>query len=329
MITIKEVARIAGVSPSTVSGILNKNICVKHATHERVMQAIQQTGYRPSAIARSMRTKETKTLGLLIASITNSYMPQIARGVEDYAYSKGYHIFLCDTDRKMEKQKMYIQSLIDQNIDGMIFMNTEPDLADIAMIVEKGIAVVNTEPTQHNQVDEVLVDYAIVAKQMTEYLISLGHKRIALIDGPLTASRSRERLNGFIGAHQEHGVPLDLSLVKRGNYSPEFGYRLANELFSMKTPPTCILTSDYTALGVLSAAFDKRIAIPGDLSVAGYSKSSSFLRPMLTTVDHSNFKMGEIMAKLVINRKRNAHLKKRAVTVESKIIIGESTGPPP
>ncbi len=319
---------MAGVSPSTISGILSNTMVVKPATYQRIMEAVRLTDYHPNGIARSLRTKKTKTLGLLMPSITNSYMPQIARGVEDYAHSKGYHLFLCDTDRSMEKQKKYIKSMIAQNVGGIIFMHTEPELSDIQMLLDRNIPVVTTEATPSESVDEVRIDYVEVARRMVDYIASHGHRRIALLDGQLTASRCRDRFTGFAEAHQANGLAIDPALVRRGDFSPDFGYRAANELLALPNPPTCILTSDYIALGVVGAAFDRRLSIPEDVSIAAYSKSSSFVRPVLTVMDHSNFHMGELMAEAAIGRVAGVRQSKRVVMVESTLLPGKSMAPP-
>jgi len=325
MSTIKDVAKIAGVSPSTVSGVINGNIKVKSETQSKIMEAIKVTGYRTNAIARGLRTKETKTLGLILPSITNPYYPALSRGVEDYASLKGYHVFLCNSDRNMAKQKNYIKALIDKHVDGLIFVNSEVDEEDISILIKNKIAVVLNEPTHIDQVDEVWIDYEKSSKEMTEYLLSLGHRRISLINGPSHLKRCKERLNGFIAAHREANLTVDLSLVKNGDFSSECSYKFINELLELDEPPSCVFTTDFMALGVLNAAFDRGLKIPEDLSVAGFDNVVSS-RPRLTTIDHPSYDMGKTMVKLAISRCcAKGPLKKRSIMMNTKLIIRDST----
>lgn len=328
MSTIKDVAKIANVAPSTVSSVLNQRITVRPGTYQKIMDAIEKTGYRANSIARGLRMKETQTLGLVLPTILNPHYPQVAHGVEEYAGQRDYHVFLCNTERSSEKIHRHIHALVNKGIDGIIFYNTEVTPEDFKFLKNQNVAVVTNYPVKAEWIDEVRINLRGAAKQMNAYLLSLGHRRIALINGEKSQFRSKERLIGMRAAFREAGVVMDESLVFYSDYSQQFAYECARKFLSTANPPTCVFTTDHMAVAVLNAAFELRMRVPEDLSVAGFDQAVS-IYPSLTTTQNSSEEVGRLLAEMAIQRcQADEKPKKKIITVPSRIFVGKSTASP-
>lgn len=325
--TIKDVAKLAGVSPSTVSGVLNKCLIVRPETLKKITDAIEQTNYRPNAIARGLRKRETKMLGLLLPTITNPYYPLIARGAEEEANENGYHVFLCNTERDKLRQSCYINSAVDKSMDGLIFCNLSISKEEIELLSSEKIAVCASQPVDSPFIDVVEVDHFSSARDVTNYLISIGHRRIALINGS-GSHRSDERYRGFAAAFIDNGLRHDESLTICGDFSPESTYRCTNELLDKKEPPTCILSTGNMAVFTINAALDRGLRVPEDLSVACSDNALSMFFPSMMSVDYHGFEFGRQLVKMVISR-RMAYdtLEKRRIVLPYEILYGKSVRP--
>lgn len=325
MSTIRDIAKLAGVSIGAVSGVLNGKITVRPETHEKIMRAVEQTNYHINSVARSLRTRETRTLGLLLPTIVNPYYPRIALGVEDCANQYGYHVFLCNTERDIKRQKEYIYALVNKVVDGVILYNTELSKEDFSYLQKNNVAVVANYPVKSDCVDEVRMDHRNISKKMIQYLLSLGHKRIALINGPVDFYRCQERFVGMKEAYEEAGLKLDESLIAYSDFSQEFAYQCTLKLLGRKKPPSCIFTTDFMAAAVLNAASDLGVRVPENLSVAGLDQAV-VTRPILTTVRYPSYETGRQLSEMIITRKRsNKPLEKRIIIIPSTIVIGNST----
>ncbi len=180
-------------------------------------------------------------------SIVNPYYPLIALGVEDCANQYGYHVFLCNTERDTKKQSEYVYALTNKVVDGVILCNTELSKEDFAYLQKNNIPVVVNYPVDSDCADEVCIDHQDVSKKMIQYLLSLGHRRIALINGPANLFRCQERILGMKKAYEEAGLKLDASLIIEGDFSQDFAYECTRKLFKRKKPPTCIFTGSVCA----------------------------------------------------------------------------------
>ena len=199
MPTIRDVAKRAGVAPITVSRVINDSSYVSQETRERVESVIDELGYVPNMLGPSLRFKQTMTLALILTDITNPFWTTVARGVEDVAQANGYSTILCNTDESETKQEQYLQMLLRRRIDGILFVPTSSrDPKPIHQIQKQGIPVVLLDRQISDvQVDVVRADSENGAYQLTQYLLSLGHNRIALLTGPQTVSTAVDRVNGY------------------------------------------------------------------------------------------------------------------------------------
>ena len=187
------------------------------------------------------------------------------------------------------------------------------------------ISVVLNQPCDFPQVDEVWIDYTHAAEEMTKYLLGIGHTRVALINGPASLKRCKERLAGFIKGHEIMGINYSKEIIKNGDFSMDSAYKHTQKLMSLQVPPSCIFTTDFMALGVLNAAADLGLKVPDHLSVAG-SDNIATSHPRLTTIDNSSYDMGKIMAKLAISRRKSKKsIEKRSIRLDTKVIVREST----
>lgn len=330
--TLKDVAKLAGVAPSTVSGILNGNTRVRETTRIRVMQAVRELNYRPNHVARSLRMQGTKTLGLIIPSITNPFYPAIARGVEDVANAQGYSVLLSNTDRTPKKEQKYIETLLDKQVDGLILADSMVSDSLILQIAERprlAIVVMNRGIDSLN-VDEIWVDFRGAAIQMTEHLIEAGHRRIAFVSGPRSVWRAEERLIGYQEALSRHQIDFDRSLVIHGKFDYQSGYLAGEELLQQRDRFTAIFASnDLMAIGCMTALQDNGVSVPDDISIVGFDDIdlAFFVRPKLSTVYQPNYEMGAAAVRLMMERVQGERNVKTRQELATRLVMRESMVP--
>lgn len=335
MTTLKDIARIVGVAPSTVSGVINGNARVGRETKERILKVVRELDYTPNAVAKGLRLKSTATVGLLIPSITNPFFPAVARGVEDVANAHGYNVFLCNCDRDEAKEKRYVRTLIDKQVDGIIFAAPTVSPKDMEAPTTCGVTVVvMNEAIDDQSVDEVWIDYVSGARALTEHLIALGHNRIGFIGGPPRLKRSQDRFAGYKQALRKHHLQVDNSLVRAGNFDYASGYELGTELLDVnnRRPTGIFAANDLMALGVLAAALDKGLRVPDDVSIAGFDNIDlcSYVRPKLTTVHQPNYEAGRVAMEMLIQRRnRHSNGTKVRIAMETTVIVRDSTAVAP
>ena len=336
MATIYDIAKKAGVSTATVSRVLNGvNHPIKEETKQRIFQIARELDYRPNVIAKSLAGGKSHTIALIIPSITNDFYTQICEVIEEKLEQKGYHTYLCNTRRSVEKESRYIESLIARKVDGVIFSPTrvKPEdnhvnLKNIEKLKKHGIAVV-AFGSQFKGVSQIYINTYQGAFDATSYLINLGHKRISFIDG-LSAGTRKSRRRGYIKALEEAQINFDPSLVTAGNLRMEDGYSCTLELLKLKNPPTAILAANnLMAIGALKAARDKGLHVPGDLSVIGFDDSllSMVVDPTLTVIKQPLKEIGEAAFKLLINQLEGKQ-KLETIQLNTYIIKRESCGIP-
>jgi LacI family transcriptional regulator len=334
--TIYDIAKKAGVSTATVSRVINGvNHPIKEETRQRILQIAQELNYRPNAIAKSLAGGKSHTIALLIPSITNDFYTQICEVIEEKLEEKGYHTYLCNTRRNVEKESRYVESLIARQVDGVIFSPTrvkpqdnQVNLDNIDKLRKNGIAVV-AFGSQFKGVSQIYINTYKGAFDATRYLISLGHKRIGFIDG-LSAGTRKSRRRGYIKALEESGIGFDPWLVTAGNLQMEDGYACAYKLLSLENPPTAILAANnLMAIGVLKAARDKGLNVPGNLSVIGFDDSllSKVVDPSLTVIKQPLKEIGEAAVNLLMNQ-LEGNQKHETIQLETRIVRRQSCGNP-
>lgn len=325
MSTIKDVAAKAGVSTSTVSAILNKRFHVKPETHDRVMKAVAELGYKPNSMARSLRTNETKTVGLLIPSTNNNSYAMRSKGVEDCALENGYQVFLCHSDRDPARERHQLEALIGKHVDAILMTTFTLEHNNADILSASGIPVIsNTIEPELDFVDEVYTDYYSIMCDVMEYIISMGHSKICLLNGPKIYARCADRYDAYLFSMRKHDLPIDESLIFFSDFKRESSYDIACNMFKRENHPTCFITTSEMALGVMNAAYDCNIKIPDDVSIFGWSDSSD-VRPRLTVVDEPHYLIGRTMMELAMKRiAGGADLPKQSIKASSCIRLRDS-----
>ncbi len=327
---IKDVAQKAGVSVATVSRVINHNPNVKTHLKERVLRAIEEIGYQPSGIARSMRNQSLPVVGLIISDIQNPFFTSMVRAVEDTALENGYTVLLCNSDEDPKKEQLYIDVMARERVAGIIIVPSHSECCPGLKKLNIPIVVVDRK-LRDMQCDAVLLDNVSGSKQATEYLINLGHRRIGLVAAPTNISVGADRLLGYQKALREHGIPEDKSLIEIGNFKETGGYQAAMNLLELELRPTAIFSvNNLMTMGTLKAINEKGLRIPDDISVIGFDDMPwlTLITPPLTAVRQPVYKMGAEAAKLLFERMNSDIGKSPArIILKPELIIRGSTSP--
>ncbi|MBJ9974308.1 LacI family DNA-binding transcriptional regulator [Pseudomonas sp. S75] len=333
MATIKDVAALAGISYTTVSHVLNKTRPVSEPVRLKVEAAIAELDYVPSAVARSLKARSTATIGLLVPSSVNPYFAELARGIEDGCERNGYCVILCNSDDDPRKQRNYLRVLLEKRIDGLIVASVgeERDLLESLAAVRTPMVMVD-RALAGIDADLVRIDHELGAFLATRHLLELGHTDIACIGGPADTGVSQLRVSGFRRAMAEAGHEVDDRRVVHCDFTSPGGYRAAAQVLDGERPTAIFAGNDMIGFGVLRAAAERAVDVPGQLSVIGFDdiELSRYVYPPLTTVGQSIRELGDSAAQLLLSRiavPRREGCEQRIVA--PRIVPRQSTGPCP
>ena len=326
MVSIKDVASLAGVSTATVSRALSQPDKVSQTTRDKVMAAVEQSGYQPNTAARQFRTQKTETVLVLVPDIGNPFFSNIIQGIESEALAAGYRVVLGETNPDLSAAGTYAGYMQQQHADGVILLGAEG--AERFVDTPGGKPVVMAcEYLADSSLPHVRIDNVTAAADAVSYLIELGHKRIAYIDGPVHNPISQDRLEGYQLALQRAGIEVDKSLLSRGDFSPASGHQAALSLLGSDNPPTAIFAiSDPMAIGAMRAASEMGINIPGDLSLMGFDdiRFAGFMTPALTTINQPRRQLGATAMKMLLARLSDESTPLEMV-LEHRLVVREST----
>lgn len=327
-ITLDDVARISGFSKSTVARVLRNEANVKPRTKKKIEEAAQRLGYTPNIVARSLRSKKTTTIGIVIADICNPFFPGIVRGIEDAARKKGYSVILCNTDEKYEREKEAIDTLVQKRVDGLLIAPTQKKFDDILELKRRKIPFVligrHFDPLE---TDHVISDDIKGAFMATDYLIKKGHKRILFVVGPSYISSIRERITGYKEALVANNVKFDVALLQEGGFRIEDGYRAMKKAILSGLEFTAVFAySDFVAFGVIRALKEKGYRIPDRIAVVGYDNIDlGFSAELpLTTVNIPKYKLGAEAMKLLHRKIEEKIDTPQKVILDTKLIVRQS-----
>jgi len=306
MATIVEVARRARVSPTTVSHVVNGTRFVSAEARARVEHAILALGYRPNALARSLRRGQSHTLGLLLPDSGNPFFAEMGRAVEQAASEAGFSVILCNTENDRARERHYLGALARKQVDGIVLVAAEERGQALQGLLRARMPVVATDRERPGlAVDTVVAEHERGGELATRHLLSLGHRRIACIAGPRALSPSALRVAGWRRALEEAGAEADPALLVHGDFHPGTGAAAARALLALPRPPTAVFAcNDLMALGVLRAAAELGRRVPDDLAVVGYDdiELAPFASPPLTTVAQPKREMGREAVRLLTAR---------------------------
>ena len=307
-VSLKDVAEKAGVSVATASRALADHPRISEATKARVRRVAQELGYTPSAIARSLVRRETRTLGVITTTVTDPYAAEVVRAVEDAAEAAGYTLLLVASHGIPRREVAGIRMLHERRVDAIIVVSSRgADLYDdVLNTLDVPLILINgTFP--HPNVRSVRADNRQGMRLATEYLLDLGYRRIAYIGGPVQGRSARERMEGYLEALEAAGVPFDPNRVFSGQGRPEDGRRALRAMWELSPRPDAVVCyNDLTAMGVLAEAWRSDIRVPEDLAVVGFDNLpfSELTAPPLTTVTQPTEEMGRAAVALALRLRR-------------------------
>ncbi|GEB32956.1 MULTISPECIES: catabolite control protein A [Brevibacillus] len=331
-VTIYDVAREAGVSMATVSRVVNGNPNVKPLTRKKVLAAIERLGYRPNAVARGLASKKTTTVGVIIPDISSLFFSELARGIEDIATMYKYNIILCNSDQRMEKELQLINTLLEKQVDGLLFLGAEIKEDHLQALTSTSVpTVLAATRDADNVLPSVSIDHFQAAYDATEALASRGHKRIAMISGPPNDPlNGLMRYEGYKKALKDNGIELDEELVATGNYFYESGLSTTKAFLALAEPPTAIFAAnDEMAIGAIHAIQDSGLNVPGDIEVIGHDniRLVEMVRPRLTSVVQPMYDIGAVAMRLLTKYMNNENVEEHVVLLPHRIEYRESTKP--
>ena len=329
MKTISEVAQKAGVSSSTVSHVINNTRFVSPETRKRVEMVIAELGYRPNILARSLRVGETKTIGLILPDSANPFFAESGRQLEEAAFQSGYSLILCNTDGDLVKEKCYTEVLLNKQVDGIIFMATGDDMQSLRELVSRQLPVVIVDRfMDHMELDEVVTDNHQSGYLATNFLITNGHRRIAIIRGPSNITPSAQRVTGYHQALTEANLLADPALEATGDFRAESGYLAAQQLLKQKQPPSAIFAcNDLMAIGALRAIHEAGLRVPEDISLIGHDdiEMASYIQPTLTTIAQPITQLAETAIQWLVERIELPSLPPRQTVLANRLVERQST----
>ncbi len=330
-VTIKDIARIAEVSTATVSKVINnKDDDIGQATKDRVRRIIKEYNYVPNIMARSLVTKKTKTIGLVIPDIRNPFFPELARGAEDKANEEGYNIIFCNTDDVLTKEEKYINMLIEKMIDGIIFTASSKRTNGF-------------ENLQHTSIPIILVDRDIDFKGVkgkitvnnfqgayegTQHLLQSGYKKIVFISGPLLSKPGIDRYEGYKKALTDFHIPDEDAMMLEGEYKSEWGYEAVKILIEKNIKfDSLFCGDDLIAIGAIKSLKEEGISIPYDVGIVGFDDIylASLIDPELTTIKQPNYEMGYQAASMLISVLEKKNPRKKEIVLSTNLLIRKST----
>lgn len=331
MSNIRDVAKLAGVAPITVSRVINGADSVTDETRQRVQSAIDQLHYVPNTLARSLRSRQSHIIALIMSDITNPFWTTVARGVEDTAAENNYRTILCNTDESAAKEATYLSLLVERRVDGVIVAPVTREKKDLALLKQQQVPCVLIDRRVDGfTADAVYGDSRQGARLLIDHLIEVGHRRIALINGPSTISSAQDRAEGYREALQVHGLQVNEDLIFQGDFKQESGCRLAKLALAYTPRPTAIFAANnFIALGVLQALQEAGLRVPGDMALVCIDDLPylSAIDPLLTVATQPAYEMGAAAAQLLIER-LTTHRTSRArkVVLPPQLIIRRSCG---
>jgi len=329
MVNYNDIAKLAKVSSTTVSHVINETRFVLPETKKRVKDAMKKLNYQPNLLARGLATGKTHTIGLVISDIKNPFYPELIQGVEELAVKNDYNVFLCNTDYDIEKGLKSIGALIRKKIDGIIVASSQADSLLIKELINTKVPFVLVDWGKRNvNVDNICIDYKAGMAESVEHLVSLGHKKIYFVSGPKALKTAKIRINNFIEAIEKfNGLGLKYKIIE-GNHKMDGGLKAVRKILKEKELPTAIVCSnDLTAIGVMKALRIAGIKVPEDTSIIGLDNImlTKIVSPMLTTIELEKYKIGKTAMEFLLRRIKEKDLPRQTVILKTKLIVRGST----
>lgn len=305
MPTMRDVARLARVSVSTVSAVINNMGIVSPERTQRVKKAMEDLDYHPDQVARSLKVRRTHTIGMVIPDVTNPFFTDVIRGVEDAAQGNGYSVILCNSNEDPEQERRHLSVLFSRRVDGVLLAPTDSHAAEDRLTRRRFPIVFFDRIPPGYSGPAVVTDNFGASYEATRHLIALGHRRIAIIAGRLDLSNGLDRLEGYRKAMQEAQLVIREEYLQQGDFQLESGYRCGLELLRLSDPPTAIFScNNKMTLGLMRALAELRVPCPELVSVLGFDDFdwSAAFNPRLTTIAQPAYQMGTQAMEMLLRK---------------------------
>jgi DNA-binding LacI/PurR family transcriptional regulator len=327
MVQIKDVARVAGVSPSTVSRVLTGAAMVSEENRQRVNDAIAQLGYRPNRIASNFRRQRTHKIGIVIPDIENPTYAESIRVIEEAAFHEGYRVLLCNTDDQPEKQRTYLETLADERVDGIILVPYLSDGRDVSALIDRGLPLVALDrPVADERADAVIADDLDTGRRATQLLIDAGHRDIGFIAGITALKTGSDRLAGYSEVMERHSLRPH---IVPGGFKADSAYAAMTQLLDDGEPMSAVIvSSNMMTIGALRAIHERGIAIPGELALVAINDPwwMEMMTPRITAFATPVRRMAESAFDLLLERIEGTRTQSRFVVFTSELHLRESCG---
>lgn len=329
MTNIRMVSKLAGVSVATVSRALQKPEVVSERTRKKVEEAVREAGYKPNMMARNFRSKKSYAILVLVPDFSNPFFSKVISGIQAAAKAKGYNILLGNTMGDKDLEYEFANLLQTNQADGIIQLSASFPLPADEQSGDNPLPIVNCcECVRDDSMPTVTLDNEGAAEAMVEHLISLGHKRIAAMMGPVDSPLTDKRLSGYKTALQKARLPLDDALLVNGDYTMESGVKAAADLLALETPPTAVFCfNDEMAIGAISHIKQSGQKVPEDIAIAGFDDLdvSHYTDPPLTTIKQPNRRFGAAAIDLLFELMEGKSCSDRHRTLPYELVIRQST----
>ena len=331
--TMRDVAKRVGVSMQTVSAVINEKPGISDETRERVLKAVTELGYRPYSIARSLRTRQTRTLALIVSDIANPSFATLASAAENYAHLYGYSLIVYNTHDDIERESNYVRTVAQRWIDGVLFVSAEDSMSNLVAFQVAGIPTVAIDrlPESYDG-PSVTLDNIQAGRLAAGHLLDLGHTRISTITGPLRLRLVRERQMGFLQAIEERGLPVDGCVAGEGDWTCASGFSVMARVLDGERRPTAIFAAnDRMAIGAMRAIDSAGLRVPDDISVMGLDdiEVAAYQLPALTTIRQSFAELGTRAVQLLLEIIGGGEQTQTHAVMQPTLIRRISTGPVP
>ena len=330
--SIKEIAKVTGVSTATVSRVLNGSEKVREVTAKRVLEVVDQLNYRMDHVARRMKVKSSESLiiGLIITDIGNPFFSDIVKGVEDMAFRNKHILMICNTNESPEKELFFLNSMLSEKVSGVIIVPTNGNAQYFEMLDQDDLPMVMVDRCPENlNIDTVSINNVAGGYLATQLLIKNGHKRIGIVCGISGLSNTIGRYEGYVKALAEANIPVSEDLITYGNYVESGGQEAMNKLISLENPPTAVFsTNNLMTLGCIKEIYKRKLTIPSDVALIGFDDSTwaEVLIPPLTTIKQPGYEIGVNAAELLFKRFKNKKPSNINIVLNPELVIRGSCG---
>jgi len=327
-VSIKDIARLAGVSHSTVSRALRNSSLIPAATRERIQQIARDAGYSASAVARSLVTRRTQAIGVVVTTIADPFNGDVVAGIEETANERGYSVILANSQADPEREMAVVRSFQERRVDGILVASSRVGALYVPVLSELNIPIVllnNQHPSEF--VHSLTIDNVHGAYEATRHLIKLGHQKIGYVGDRLGLHSDAERYAGYRKAMTEAGLKIERDFVIRGDGKPDAGTTAVRKLLSLAVRPTGIICyNDMTALGAFKEVESRRLSVPHDLSIVGFDDLyfASFLHPPLTTIRQPRALMGRRAMQMLLELLDGEQITKTEVICGELVVRGST-----